>query len=144
MWFHDEKEAREMFETVIIDSKQILTLIDGQTSSLKINPEDTEMYGVPFLPASTLQAKLTKKLYKAMSVRQQIATAVSEHDPILAHGFFIETAQVITNPDLRKQIDARDGTFEMKLLQAIAEKDAVKGLEAAPEISGKRLKQSSF
>ena len=144
MWFHDEKEARVMFETVITDFKQMLAQIEAQTSSIKINPEDAEMYGVPFFPASNVQAKLTKKLYKAMSVRQQIAAAVSEHDPVLAYGFFIETAQVITNPDLRKQFENRDGGFEMKLLQAIAEKDPVKGLEAARKSLAKGLNAQHF
>ena len=144
MWFHDEKEARAMFETVITDFKQMLAQIDAQTNSIKINPEDAEMYGVPFFPASNPQAKLTKKLYKAMSVRQQITFAVSEHDPVLAHGFFIETTQVITNPDLRKQFENRDGGFEMKLLQAIAEKDAAKGLEAARKSLAKGLNAQHF
>src|SRR5687768_17516287 len=127
MWFHDEKEARSIFESVITDFKQILIQIDAQTNSIKINPEDTEFFNIPFIPSGGAQAKLMKKFYKSMGVRQQIAAAVSEHDPVLAHEFFIETAQVITNPDLRTQIAARDGGFEMKLLQAIAEKDPVKG-----------------
>ena len=139
MWFHDEKEARSMFENVITDFKQILIEIDAQTNSIKIRPEDTEFFIIPFIPSSDLQAKLMKKLYKAMGVRQQIALAVSEHDPVLAHEFFIETARVITNPDLRKQIDNRDGNFEMKLLQAIAENDPVKGLEAARKSLAKGL-----
>lgn len=139
MWFHDEKEARAMFEAVITDFKQMLFQIDAQTNSIKINAEDAEMYNIPMLPASNPQAKLMKKLYKAMSVRQQIAAAVSEHDPVLAHGFFIETAQAVTNPDLRKQFENRDNGFEMKLLQAIAEKDAAKGLEAARKSLAKGL-----
>ncbi len=131
MWFHDGREARAMFETVITDFKQMLLQIDGQLSSVKINAEDAEMYSIPMLPASSPQAKLMKKLYKVMSVRQQIASAASEHDPLLAHAFFIETAQAVTNPDLREQFEKRDGGFEMKLLQAIAEKDAGKGLDIA-------------
>src|SRR5688500_10874588 len=101
MWFHDEKEARSMFETVITDFKQILIEIDAQTNSIKINPEDAEFFSIPFVPSSNSQAKLMRKLNKAMGVRHQIASAVSEHDPVLAHEFFIETARVITNPDLR-------------------------------------------
>lgn len=131
MWFHDEKEAREMFQAVITDFRQMLFHIDGQINAANVSAKETEMYNIPLMPVSNPQAKLAKKLYKAMSVRQQIAAAVSEHDPVLAYDFFHDTAQVVTNPDLRKQFENRDLDFEMKLLQAIAEKDAVKGLETA-------------
>lgn len=144
MWFHDEKQARTMFEAVITDFKQMLFQIDSQINATKINAEDAEMYSIPLLPAFEPQAKLMKKFYKAMSVRQQIASAVSEHDPILAHSFYIETAQVITNPDLRKQSENRDNGFETKLLQAIAEKDAEKGLEAARKSLAKGLNPQHF
>ncbi len=141
MWFYDEKEARAMFEIVITDFRQMLLQIDGQLSSVKINAEDAEMYNIPFMPASDSQSKLLKKFGKAMSVRQQIASAVSEHDPVLAHEFFIDTSQTVTNPDLRKQLERRDGTFEMRLLQAIAEKEPEKGLEAARKSLAKGLNQ---
>lgn len=144
MWFHDEKEARSMFEAVMTDFKHILIQIDAQTNSIKINAGDAELYSIPFIPSGNSQAKLLKKLFKAMGVRQQIASVISEHDPVLAHAFFIETAQVITNADLRKQIAARDGNFEMKLLQAIAENDPVKGLEAARKSLAKGLNNQHF
>lgn len=139
MWFHDEKEARSMFENVITDFKQILIQIDAQTSSMKINREDAALLDIPFIPSSNSQAKMMKKLNKAMGVRQQIAMAVSEHEPILAHEFYLQTGLVITNPDLRKQFDNRDGNFELRLLQAIAEKDPAKALEEARKSLAKGL-----
>jgi hypothetical protein len=139
MWLHDEKQARSMFETVITDFRQMLFQLDGQLGSIKINSADAEMYDIPFLPASDSQSKLLKKFGKTMSVRQQIALVVSEHDPVLAHSFFIETGQTVTNPDLRKQFERRDDGFEMKLLQAVAEKDPEKGLDAARKSLAKGL-----
>lgn len=139
MWFHDEKEARSMFEIVITDFKQMLSQLDVQLASVKINAGEAEFYSLPMLPAESSQAKLIKKFSKAMSVRQQIAAAVSEHDPVLAYSFFIETAQAVTNPELKKQFENRDKNFEMILLQAIAEKDPEKGLEAARKSLAKGL-----
>ena len=139
MWFHDEKEARSMFETVITDFRQMLVQINAQLASVKLDAGEAELYSIPMMPASNPQAKLIKKFSKAMSVRQQIAAAVSEHDPVLAYSFYNDTAQSITNPDLRKQFENRDNGFEMKLLQAIAEKDADKGLDAARKSLAKGL-----
>ena len=88
------------------------------------------MYSVPFLRGgASQQAQISRKFYKAMSVRQQIASALSEHDALLAYSFYNDTATAITNPKFRKQLEQRDQYFEMKLLQEIAGQDAAKGLE---------------
>ncbi len=64
-------------------------------------------------------------------MRQQIATAIAEHDPKLALDFFNDTALVITNPMFKKQIQSQDSYFETRLLQQIAEKDVDTALKYA-------------
>jgi hypothetical protein len=141
MWFHDEKEARELFSNVITDFKQLIAEIDSQINAAKVSAEDAEMNSLPFIPNSDPKAKLTKRLYKAMSVREQIASAVSEHDALLAYAFFTETAQSITNPDFRKQFEWKEKNLEMRLFQAIAGQDAGKGLELGRKSLAKGVKE---
>jgi hypothetical protein len=129
MWFYDEKQARSMFGNVITDFRQMFMEIDSQVNAAGITAEQAEMDSLPFLPNADPRAKLSKRFAKAMSVRQQIAVAVSEHDPILAYTFFIETAQAVTNPAFKKQFENQDKSLEMKLLQAVGANDAAKGVE---------------
>lgn len=130
MWLYDEKEARVMFNSVTNDFRQLLVGLDAQINSVKFEDGNTEMYSVPFMRGgANQQAQISRKFYKAMSVRQQIASTLSDHDALLAYSFYNDTATVITNPKFRKQLEDRDQYFEMKLLQAIAGQDAAKGLE---------------
>ncbi len=131
MWLYDEKEARVMFNSVTNDFRQMFASLDAQINAVKFDDENIEMYSVPFLGggAANQQAQISKKFYKAVSVRQQIASALSDHDALLAYSFYNDTATAITNPKFRKQIEQRDQYFEIKLLEAIAGQDAAKGLE---------------
>ena len=129
MWFHDEKEARVMFNSVTNDFRQLLIQLDAQINTVKFDEENSEMYSVPFLPNASQQAQIYRKFSKAMGVRQSIASALSEHDALLAYSFYNDTATAITNPKFRKQIEQSDTYFEMRLLQKVAEQDAAKGLE---------------
>ena len=129
MWFHDEKEARVMFNSVTNDFRQLLIQLDAQINTVKFDEENSEMYSVPFLPNASQQAQIYRKFSKAMGVRQSIASALSEHDALLAYSFYNDTATAITNPKFRKQVEQRDQYFEMQLLQKVAEQDAAKGLE---------------
>ncbi|MGI8639450.1 MAG: hypothetical protein ACR2MG_05790 [Pyrinomonadaceae bacterium] len=119
MWFHNEKEARTMFQTVISDFRQLLAQYDTQINAAGVTPNEEQS----LMPDASSAAQLSRKFMKAVAVRQQIATAISEHDPKLALEFFNDTALVITNPAYRKQIESQDSYFETRLLQQIAEKD---------------------
>ena len=119
MWFNDEEEAREMFQNVIGNFRQLLAQYDAQLNALGIEPTEEDF--MPF--GSSSRSKITKKFVKAMSVRQQITMSLAEHDPKLALDFFIETAQAISNPKFRKQIEQQDKYFESRLLNEIAEQD---------------------
>ncbi len=119
MWFSDEKEARAMFQTVINDFRQLLTNYDAQFVALGATPELSDTYSGD----TGEKILLTRKFVKAISVRQQIADAIAEHDPQLAFEFFTASAEAITSPTFRKQIEANDGSYETRLLNKIAEKD---------------------
>ena len=127
MWFEDEKEARAMFQAAINDFRQLFANYDAQLNAAKITPNDEQMY----MSGADATAQLTRKFMKAISVREQIATAIAEHDPQLALEFFNDTALVVTNPEFKKQIAGRDVYFETRLLQQIAEKDVDTALKFA-------------
>ncbi len=119
MWFNDEKEARTMFQTVINDFRQLLTEYDAQLTSSGVAPEMADVYSTD----SSAETQITRKFFKAISVRQQIAKAIAEHDPQLAFEFFTDTATAVSNPTFRKQIESNDVYFETRLLNSIAEKN---------------------
>ncbi len=119
MWFNDEKEARAMFQTVINDFRQLLSNYDAQLSSLGVSPDATDVYS----SETTAKSQITRKFFKAISVRQQLANALAEHDPQLAFEFFTDSAAGISNPAFRKQIEGSDAYFETRLLNQIAEKN---------------------
>jgi len=119
MWFNDEKEARAMFQTVINDFRQLLTEYDAQLTSFGVAPEMADIYSTD----SSQKTQITRKFFKAINVRQQIAKAIAEHDPQLAFEFFTDTAAAISNPTFRKQIESNDPYFETRLLNGIAEKN---------------------
>ena len=143
MWLHDEKQARTMFGTLITDFRQLLVGLDGQLSAQTFDEQDN-FAGSPFMRANGTKAKLLQKLRKAMSVRQQIASAIAENDAVLAYQFFDETARLISNPKLREQFLALDAYFETKLLEQVAAQDPDKLLEFARKTLEKGVNYSTF
>ena len=129
MWFHDEREARVMFGSVISDFRRMLAELDAQVNAMNIQAEDDELMSIPFFPDSSSQAKVFRRFAKTLSVRQQIASAISEHDALLAYAFYTDTAAAVTNAKFKKQIEQSDPGFILGLLEAIAEQNADKGLE---------------
>ena len=119
MWYNDEKEARAMFQTVIGDFRQLLTNYDAQFTALGETPEISDNYSGD----SSEKTQLTRKFVKAISVRQQIADALAEHDPQLAFEFFTSSATAISNPNFHKQIEGNDIFYEARLLNKIADKN---------------------
>ena len=128
MWFHDEKEARQMFGAVITDFRQLLIQLDSQISALSVSANDVGETMPFFSGADTEKAKFSHKFYKAVGVRRQIALSLAENDAILAYEFFDTTAQAISNPELRQLLTAQDSGIEAQLLQKIAEQDPDKAL----------------
>ncbi len=132
MWFHDEKEARAMFQTVIVDFRQLLIQSDAEFTALQAKSLEDEMYESSlFGGSSNSESRLMRKFKKAISVRQQITLSIAEHDAQMAYDFFTGTSQAVANEELRKQFEESDKYFESRLIYAIAESDVDKALEAA-------------
>jgi hypothetical protein len=131
MWFHDEKEARAMMNAVVGDFKQLLLQYDSQINAGGIElGEDEHYYGGLFGGGDQSDnARLMRKLAKAMSVRQQITLSIAEHDPQFALDFYNGSLQTFSNAEVRKRFQAQDTYFEARLVNQIAEKDAGKALE---------------
>lgn len=142
MWFYDEKEARVMFNAVTNDFRQMLQQLDAQLNAVKFDEENSGMYSIPFARGVSKEAQMYRKFAKAMSVRQQITNAISEHDAILAYSFYNDTSSVITNPKFKQQSDEMSAYFELQILQKIAEQNAEKGLEFGRKSLAKGVKMN--
>ena len=132
MWFSDEKESRAMYLSVISDFKHLLGQYDAQLNMIESAPGDGSDYsgaGLLFGGDDSDRGKLQRKMRMAMTVRQEIATSMAEHDPQLAFDFFYDSLSAITNADRRKEYEAQDKYLETKLLNEIAEHNAAKAAE---------------
>ncbi len=116
MWFSDEKEARAMFLTIINEFRQLLMQYNAQAVAADVAVDADE--NAPF--AGDAKGDMSRKFFKALNVRQQIATSLAENDAQLAFDFLTDTAQTITNPAFQKQIEQRDVYFQTRLLTQIA------------------------
>jgi hypothetical protein len=125
MWFHDPKEARSMYGTVITDFKQLLMQIDADANAPVI-PDDDAIGPSLFGPTSS---KAERKLRVAMSVRQAIAMSIAEHDGELAFTFYYDTKNLIANPKLARFATDGDKYFEAQLIQQIAKSDPAKAVD---------------
>ncbi len=134
MWFHDEKEAKQMYGGVVADFKQLLSQFDAQMNTLSM-PDDEDLGGGGggFLFGGYGRSKVERKFRIAMAVRQQIASSLAEHAPDLAFNFFYDSKNLISNEKFRKETEQTDKYFEATLLRQIAESDAAKAAEYGKE-----------
>lgn len=132
MWFHDEKEAKQMYGGVVSDFKQLISQFDVEMNSLEM-PADEDYSGGGFLFGSYGRSKVERKFRIAMAVRQQIATSLAEHAPDLAYNFFYDSKNLISNEKFRKETEQSDKYFEFQMLKQIAESDAAKAAEYGRE-----------
>jgi hypothetical protein len=130
MWFHDEKEARSMYLTAFSDFKELLMRYDMQMNSMGELDETEDYRGGMFADVSD-RSRISRRFQTAMQVRQQIAMSLAEHDPELAFGFYLDSLQVLTNPEFRKQMENRDQYFEIQLMTQVAKTNAAKAAQFA-------------
>jgi hypothetical protein len=142
MWFHNEKEARQMMNAVVSDFKQLILQYDTQITALGVAASEEDTFASMFGGDQNEKARLTRKLMKAMSVRQQIAMSIAEHDPQLALDFFAGSLQTLANVQTRKRFEEQDAYFEARLLNEIADKNPAKALEAGRKSMAKNLNYS--
>ena len=141
MWFHDEKEARTMMNAVVGDFKQLLVQYDSLINASGIEIGGDENYYGGFLGGGDQsdKARLMRKLAKAMSVRQQMAMSIAEHDPQFALDFYAGSLLTFSNPQIRKRFGEQNSYFEAQLVNQIAAKDAGKALELGRKSLAKDL-----
>jgi hypothetical protein len=142
MWFHNEKEARQMMNAAVSDFKQLILQYDTQITALGVAASEEDTFASMFGGDQNEKARLTRKLMKAMSVRQQIAMSIAEHDPQLALDFFAGSLQTLANVQTRKRFEEQDAYFEARLLNEIADKNPAKALEAGRKSMAKNLNYS--
>ncbi len=134
MWFHDEREARAMYQGVIGDFRDLLTRYDAEMNALGLTREDGQpgrIGSMSFMVEPTDESRILRKFATAMGVRQQIAMSIAEHDADLAFDFYRDSLLAISNPDFRKKEGNSDSYFELQLITQIVEKNAAKAAQYA-------------
>ncbi|HSI89431.1 MAG TPA: hypothetical protein VK918_10265, partial [Pyrinomonadaceae bacterium] len=128
MWYRDRKEGRALFGSAVGDFQALLIRYDQQMNALGPADKDEPFAGMLFGDPSD-RSRLMAKFQMALMVRQQIALSIAEHEPELAYNFFHDTTSSITNEQLRKQVEASNVGSELRLIAAIAARDAARAAE---------------
>lgn len=131
MWYHDAREARQMFGSAVTDFKALLQQYDSQMNALGAVEEESMSFSPFAMGDPTDAVRISRKMQIAMGVRQQIAMSIAEHEPELAYNFFFDSAGMITNPQFRKQLESTDRNFELLLIAQIASTNAEKAVDLA-------------
>ena len=126
MWYHDEREARVMFNSAASDFRELLARLEHQMNELPEPEGEVVPVGRGFLSDPSEMVRFHMKYRLAMGVRQQMASSMAEHDPDLALSFFYDTATA--NPKLKTTF-GNDRYVEMNLLEQVAEKNAGKAAQ---------------
>ena len=133
LWPHDEAEAKRMFGWSVNEFKTLVMQYDSQMNMFPPeDPANSYRGGGMFFGGTDERTMLVRKFQVAMGVRQQIASSIAEHEPILAFNFYHDSISGISNPQLTNALNYGGGNyFELGLLRKIAEKDAAKASELA-------------
>ena len=130
MWYYDEREARAMYLACIADFKDLIGQYDMQMkSTVSTGENDTEYSYGGILADMPERARIARKFSSAMTVRQQIAMSIAEHDPDLAFSFYNESSEIASSPELRKLTENRDTYFEFQLASRVAENNPGKAAD---------------
>lgn len=133
MWFHDEREARKMFENVIGNFTNLLSQYNAEISQIKTSGETLEIYEVRNLPAQGGVKNPYLKLFEALSIRRQIALSIAEHDPELAFAFVKDTSKVISAEDFKNGPWGSDSDLEEQIVTIMPVKNADKAIQIGKE-----------
>jgi hypothetical protein len=118
MWYHDEKEARKMFEGVTGDFIQLMSQANSRLISL--GGWKNDRLGGGFMGSRDERSMAARKVMVGMSVRQQIALAIAEHDAQFGYDFAIRTAGIVTDEKLRERINGQNEQLERRLIERIS------------------------
>ncbi len=133
MWFHDEREARKMFESVIGNFVNLLSQYNAEIGQMQNSGETVEIYAVRDLPSQGGVKNPYLKLFEALSIRRQIALSIAEHDAELAFAFVKDTSKVITAEDLKNGPWGSDDDLEEQIITLMPVKNADKALQIGKE-----------
>ncbi|MEO8648945.1 MAG: hypothetical protein ABI539_07245 [Acidobacteriota bacterium] len=136
MWNSDEKEARSLYSGVINDFRTLLNRYDRGINEFGTEEEENGYDGGFLVRDPSERSRLMRRFTAALSVRQQIASGLAEHDPELAAAFFYDTRNALTNAGLREQTELSDSSFEFELAALIAETNVTKALEFGKKALG--------
>ncbi len=126
LWDMEETDARAMFSTSIGDVKRLISQVDFEMNQQNSSRNST-------WTGRGSRISLSTKTNQAFSLRSQLVTALSNHDPEWALRFVQETSQMVTNPKLVKRFERENKRFESQIIRKIASKDVSKALELGRE-----------
>jgi hypothetical protein len=119
MWFHDEQEARKMFEDVARDFVQLMTEANATLNALGGSSDEPDFVG-PFMGSPTDTSNALRKIQTAVSVREQIALAIAEHDAQFGYDFVTRTAGIVTDEKLKQRIAFQEERLESKIIDQMS------------------------
>ncbi len=135
LWYHDEKQGRDLFNATTDEFKSLLSLYNSQVNMYTEGDNGTADVGrrgpmmVMLGTEYNSKEQADKRLRTALGVRQHIAMSLAEHEPEMAMNFFSSTGSMITNPQFTEYLDARDPQLEIQLIARIAATNASRAAE---------------
>lgn len=127
MWKEDEKRARSLFANAAGELIEVIRSADQALTAAKMKDEGPGSYGLFGDPPDSFV--LRRKLSTAIDVRRGLTSAIMELDPDLAFSFYLDSREVISDPEMKTTIRNQDGYFEARLLTALVRTNAQKAAE---------------
>jgi hypothetical protein len=127
MWKENETRARSLFANAAGELIEVIRQTDQALTTAKTNDGPRSSFGLFSDPPDSMV--LRRKMSAAMGVRRGLTSAILELDPDLAFSFFLDSRDVISDPELKKSIQNQDGYYEGQLLAELARTNAKKAVE---------------
>src|SRR5690606_26151181 len=127
MWEEDETRARSLFAGAAGEVIAVVRQTDQAVIAATARVEQRPRYS--FLGDPPDSAVLRRKLSAAMGVRRALTSSIMELDPDLAFSFFLDSRDVISDPDFKESLRAQDSYYEGQLLAGLVLTNANKAVE---------------
>ena len=127
MWKEDETRARSLFANAAGELIEVIRQTDQALISAKASDGPRSSFGLFSDPPDSMV--LRQKMSAAMGVRRGLTASILELDPDLAFSFFLDSRDVISDPDLKKSIQDQDKYYEGQLLAGLVRTNAKKAAE---------------
>lgn len=133
MWTHDPDEAKEMFRVLTNSFIQLFTDYSSRLNSVGWESGDEWDY------SDSESGKAARRMVKAFTVRENLARAAAERDPLMALDFVTITSTAVRGGVFAERVEESD--TRLKIL--IVDRYAARETETAREI-GRRLLKEGF